>query len=219
MPETLTASTNPTSTNPIRILLADDHPIVRRGLAGILNNQLDMTVVAEVDDGRAAIEQFRYHQPDIAILDLRMPDVGGVEAIMAIRAEFSDARIIMFTIYDTDENIYRGLRAGAKAYLLKDTPCEEILNAIRLVNSGGRHISNDVSAKLANRLQQPELTDREYEVLQQMAMGKNNKAIAATLNVTESTVKFHINSVLTKLNVRDRTQAVLIALKRGIVTF
>jgi two-component system, NarL family, response regulator len=208
-----TSTANP---NPIRILLADDHPIVRQGLAGILNNQPDMTVVAEVDDGEAAIEQFRHYQPDIAILDLRMPNVGGVEAITAIRAEFPNARIIMFTIYDTDEDIYRGLRAGAKAYLLKDAPCEKILEAIRLVNSGGRHITDTVSAKLADRLQQPELTDREHEVLQQIVMGKSNKAIAAALNITEGTVKFHVNSVLTKLNVNDRTQAVVVALKRGL---
>ncbi|MBD2020725.1 response regulator transcription factor [Leptolyngbya sp. FACHB-36] len=201
----------------IRILLADDHPIVRQGLAGILNNQSDMTVVAEADDGRAAIEQFRNCQPDIAILDLRMPDVGGVEAIAGIRAEFPDARIIMFTIYDTDEDIYRGLRAGAKSYLLKDTPCREILEVIRTVHAGKRYISHELGAKLATRIDLPELTTRELEVLRLLSRGKSNPDISALLSITEGTVKFHVNNILSKLGVSDRTQAVLKALKRGLV--
>lgn len=207
------------TTKQIRILIADDHPIVRRGLVAILNDEPDMQVVADVDSGREAIAQYRLHQPDIAILDLRMPDMGGVEAITAIRAEFPTACIIMFTIYNTDEDIYRGLKAGAKAYLLKDTPLEVILEVIRTVCNGQRHIPADISDKLAARLEQPELTPREAEVLQRMASGNNNRAIALALSISENTVKAHVNSLLTKLGVSDRTHAVVTALRRGIIQF
>jgi DNA-binding NarL/FixJ family response regulator len=205
------------STKVIRILIADDHPIVRQGLVSILDDQVDMKVVAEVDNGQQAIEQFRLHQPDIAILDLRMPEVSGVEAIATIRSEFPQACIIMLTIYDTDEDIYQGLRAGAKAYLLKDTPCREILEVIRSVCEGQRYIPKEIGTKLAARMERPDLSDREREVLTLMAQGKNNKAMSSELGITENTVKFHVTNVLMKLAASDRTHAVVVALQQGIV--
>jgi two-component system, NarL family, response regulator len=203
----------------IRLLLADDHPIVRRGLVAILNDEPDMQVVADVDSGREAIEQYRLLQPDIAMLDLQMPDIGGVEAIKMIRSEFPNACIIMFTIYNTDEDIYRGLKAGAKAYLLKDTPLQVILEVIRTVCEGQRHIPVELYNKLAARLEQPDLTPREAEVLHLMASGNNNRAIALALTISENTVKAHVNSLLAKLGVNDRTHAVVTALRRGIIRF
>lgn len=201
----------------IRILVADDHPIVRQGLVAILNDQVDMSVVAEVDNGLQAIEQFRIHQPDVAILDLQMPQVGGVGAINAIRSEFPNAAIIMFSIYETDEDIYQGLRAGAKAYLLKDTPCLEIIEVIRAVSEGQRYVSAEIGTKLAARMERPNLSDREFEVLSLMAKGKNNKAIATELNITENTVKFHVTNVMIKLGASDRTHAVVNALQQGMI--
>jgi two-component system, NarL family, response regulator len=212
---TLTMPTPPTKT--IRILVADDHPIVRQGLVAILNDQPDMSVVAEVNDGQQAIEQFRIHQPDVTLLDLQMPAIGGVEAIVTIKAEFPNAAIIMFSIYETDEDIYQGLRAGAKAYLLKDTPCQEILEVIRAVSEGQRYIPTAIGTKLAARMERPNLSDREYEVLSLMAKGRNNKAIAAELNITENTVKFHVTNVMIKLGASDRTHAVVNALQQGII--
>jgi two-component system, NarL family, response regulator len=212
---TLTMPTPPTKT--IRILVADDHPIVRQGLVAILNDQPDMSVVAEVNDGQQAIEQFRIHQPDVTLLDLQMPAIGGVEAIVTIKAEFPNAAIIMFSIYETDEDIYQGLRAGAKAYLLKDTPCQEILEVIRAVSEGQRYIPTVIGTKLAARMERPNLSDREYEVLSLMAKGRNNKAIAAELNITENTVKFHVTNVMIKLGASDRTHAVVNALQQGII--
>jgi DNA-binding NarL/FixJ family response regulator len=201
----------------IRILVADDHPIVRQGLVAILNDQPDMSVVAEGSNGQQAIEQFRIHQPDVTLLDLQMPEVGGVEAISTIRSEFPEAAIIMFSIYETDEDIYQGLRAGAKAYLLKDTPCPEILEVIRAVSEGQRYVPAGIGTKLAARMERPNLSDREYEVLSLMAKGKNNKAIAAELNITENTVKFHVTNVMIKLGASDRTHAVVNALQQGII--
>jgi two-component system, NarL family, response regulator len=195
----------------IRILVADDHPIVRQGLVAILNDQPDMSVVAEVDNGQQAIAQFRRCQPDVAIVDLQMPEVGGVEAIKTIRTEFPDAAIIMFSIYETDEDIYQGLRAGAKAYLLKDTPCLEILEVIRAVSDGQRYVPAEIGTKLAARMDRPNLS------LTLMAKGKSNKAIAAELTITDNTVKFHVTNVMIKLGASDRTHAVVNALQQGII--
>jgi two-component system, NarL family, response regulator len=207
----------PESPKPIRLLVADDHPIVRQGLVAILNDQPDMNVVAEVNNGQQAIDQFRIHQPDVAILDLKMPEVGGVEAIDTIRAEFPTAAIIMFSIYETDEDVYRGLRAGAKAYLLKDTPCQEILEVIRTVSGGQRYIPAGIGTKLAARMERPDLSDREHQVLALMAQGKKNKDIAGELNISENTVKFHVTNVTLKLGASDRTRAVVNALQQGII--
>jgi DNA-binding NarL/FixJ family response regulator len=207
----------PQSQKTIRLLVADDHPIVRQGLVAILNAQPDMTVIVEANNGQEVIEQFRLHQPDVAILDLQMPEVGGVEAIATIRAEFPNAAIIMFSIYETDEDIYQGLRAGAKAYLLKDTPCAEILEVIRAVSEGQRYVPADIGTKLAARMERPTLSDREFEVLSLIAKGKNNKAIASDLNITENTVKFHVTNVMIKLGASDRTHAVVNALQQGII--
>jgi len=201
----------------IRILVADDHPIVRQGLVAILNAQPDMSVVAEADNGQQAIEQFRVYEPDIAILDLQMPEVGGLEAIKVIRAEYTNASIIMFSIYETDEDIYQGLRAGARAYLLKDTPCLEILEIIRTVSEGQRYVSTEIGTKLVARMERSNLSDREYEVLTLMAQGKSNKAIAKQLNIAENTVKFHVANIMLKLGASDRTHAVVNALHQGII--
>ncbi|MBD2256035.1 response regulator transcription factor [Pseudanabaena sp. FACHB-2040] len=204
------------SSSSIRLLLADDHPVVRQGLALILDSEEDMAVVAQASNGQEAADLFRQHQPDVALLDLRMPLLNGVEATAAIRAEFPTACIILLTTYDGDEDIYQGLRAGAKSYLLKDTPCEEIIEAIRQVCQGRRHLSPHVGEKLAERMELPQLSGREREVLQLIAKGRNNLEIGQALNIAESTVKTHVNSILGKLRVSDRTQAAILALRRGL---
>jgi two-component system, NarL family, response regulator len=202
--------------NMIRVLIADDHPIVSQGLAVLLECKPDITVVGQACNGREAIALYREHQPDVTLMDLRMPEMGGVEAIAALCAEFSDPRIIVLTTFDGDEDIYRGLRAGAKGYLLKDTKPDDLLTAIHTVHSGKQHIPSEVAVKLVERMSNPELSERELEVLRQMATGMSNHEIGTALNITESTVKFHINRILSKLGVSDRTQAVIIALRRGI---
>ncbi|MBE8989840.1 MULTISPECIES: response regulator transcription factor [unclassified Nostoc] len=200
----------------IRVLIVDDHSIVRQGLAAMIENEPDMTVVGQAGNGQEAIAQYRQLQPDVTLIDLRMPQIGGVDAIVAICAEFAHARMIVLTTYDGDEDIYRALRAGAKGYLLKDAEPEALLNAIHIVHSGQQYIPSEVAAKLVQRMNIPELSDREQEVVCQMARGLSNQDIAAALNITESTVKFHINRILSKLGVSDRTQAVITALKRGL---
>ncbi|MGG6262971.1 response regulator [Leptolyngbya sp. AN03gr2] len=204
---------------PIRLLIADDHPVVRRGLIAVLDDQDDMEVVAEVSNGRDAIAQFRAVQPDVAILDLRMPEVKGVDAIAAIRAEFPDACIIMLTIYETDEDIYQGLRAGARAYLLKDTPLEEIMEVIRAVCEGKRYVPNRISEKYITHAERPQLSDRERQVLELMATGHNNKTMSAALSITEHTIRFHVANLIDKLGASDRTEAVVIAMRRGFIRF
>lgn len=201
----------------IRVLIVDDHTIVRQGLATIINRDPEVTVIAQAQDGQQAIDLFREHQPDVTLMDLRMPQMDGVEAISAICAEFKRARIIVLTTYDADEDIYRGLRAGAQGYLLKDTGADELLNAIRTVHSGRKYISPEVGLKLAERMSNPELSEREFEVLGLMAQGMNNLGIATALSIGESTVKTHVNRILSKLGVSDRTQAVIVAAKRGLV--
>ena len=203
--------------NPIRILITDDHPVVREGLAAMIERRPDMTVVGEAGNGLEAVERFRSCQPDVALMDLRMPEMDGVEAITAIRREFPAARIIVLTTFDGDEDIYRGLRAGARGYLLKDAGREGLLEAIRAVHAGQSWIPPDVASKLAERVTGPDLTAREMDVLSLLAEGRSNQAIAALLFISEATVKTHVNSILTKLGVADRTQAVTTALRRGIV--
>jgi two-component system NarL family response regulator len=201
----------------IRILLADDHHVMRAGLAALIGMQPDMEVVGEAATGGEAVEQFVRCAPDVTLMDLRMPETDGVAAIEQIRAGKPGARIIVLTTYDGDVDIYRALHAGARGYLLKDTPHQQLLEAIRSVHAGGMHIPPDVSAKLAMYITQPALTEREMVVLQRMAAGESNQQIAAALSVAESTVKSHISSIFTKLNVGDRTEAVMTAGRRGLI--
>ncbi|BAZ70975.1 LuxR family two component transcriptional regulator (plasmid) [Fischerella sp. NIES-4106] len=204
--------------NPIRILVVDDHPVVRQGLVGMLEEAPDLTVIGQARNGREAIEIFRQQQPDVTLMDLRMPEMDGVAAISSICAEFHQARIVVLSTYDSDEDIYRGLRSGAKGYLLKDAEPEELLAAIRTVHNGQKYIPPDVGAKLVERMMSPQLSDRELEVLRLMAKGKNNHEIGEKLCIAERTVKFHINNIFSKLGVSDRTGAVIIALERGIAS-
>ncbi|MEG3929915.1 MULTISPECIES: response regulator transcription factor [unclassified Microcoleus] len=204
--------------NIIRVLIADDHYIVRQGLVALLDNESDLIVVAQASNGQEALTMFREYQPDVTLMDMRMPQMDGVAAIAAICAEFPRARIVVLTTYDGDENIYRGLQAGAKGYLLKDAEPEELLAAIRAVFEGKKYIPLAVGVKLADRLSGPELSDRELEVIRLIVAGKSNSKISEVLHISESTVKFHINNILSKMGVSDRTQAAISALKRGIVS-
>lgn len=204
--------------NIIRVLIVDDHAVVQQGLIAIINEESEMTVVGQAQNGIEAIKLFRKEQPDVTLMDLRMPEMGGVEAITALCAEFNTARIIVLTTYDGDEDIYRGLRAGAKGYLLKDSKPSELRSAIRTVHAGQQYIPPHVGAKLVQRMNNPELTDRELEVLQLVAQGMSNLEISVALTITENTVKSFVNRILSKLGAKDRTQATIIALKRGLTT-
>ena len=201
----------------IRVLVVEDHNVVRQGLVALLKVASDLEVVGEAADGVEAIAQFRKHQPDITLIDLRLPRLGGVDAITTIRKETPLARFIVLTTYDGDEDIYRALKAGAKAYLLKGMTSEELMTAIRSVHAGKSHIPPAIAERLAERMGSEELTPRESEVLEQIVSGKSNKEIAAELDISEATVKTHINSLLAKLGVTDRTQAATAAIRRGIV--
>jgi DNA-binding NarL/FixJ family response regulator len=201
----------------IRLLVADDHAIVRDGLVAMMEQHEDITVVGEAVNGHEAIRQFRDLRPDVTLMDLRMPEMDGVEAITRIREETPNARIIVLTTYDGDEDIYRGLRAGAMGYLLKDAGRGRLLEVIRAVHDGQTEIAPAALTKLAERMRAPELTTREREVLDSLAKGMSNGEIAAALFITEATVKTHVNSILTKLGVGDRTNAVTTALRRGLV--
>jgi two-component system, NarL family, response regulator len=205
-------------TKPIRVLLAEDHEVVRDGLAAIIDYQADMTVVGHACNGEEAVERFAELQPDITLMDLRMPGMGGAPAIEAIRKKFGDARIIVLTTYDGDENIYRALKAGARGYLLKDSGKDDLLSAIRAVHEGRSYVPPEIATRLVTRTQAgAPLTTREIEVLQLIAEGKSNKEIGAALFISEGTVKTHVNSIHEKLSVSDRTEAVIVALRRGII--
>ncbi|HEU4597737.1 MAG TPA: response regulator transcription factor [Pyrinomonadaceae bacterium] len=205
------------SNDNIRIIVIDDQAVVRQGFVSLINTVHDMTVVAEGTNGQQAVELYREHRPDIVLMDLRMPVMGGVEAIKAIKREFPVARLIVLTTFDGDEDIYRSLQAGAQGYLLKDMFFEELEDAIRTVRAGGRRIPGVVAERLAERVGGSDLTARELEVLGQIVRGRSNKEIAAAFRISEATVKSHINSILSKLGVADRTQAATTALQRGIV--
>lgn len=201
----------------IRLLTVDDHPIYRGGLAALIGAYSDLRLVAEASNGREAVERFREHRPDVTLMDLSMPLMTGVEAIAAIVAEFSDARIIALTTWDGDADIHRALEAGARGYLLKDVASEEVAAAVRQVYAGGRAIPTAVAGRLADFTPRIDLTERELEVLALMARGLSNKEIGAELGRTEATIKVHVLHILQKLDAADRTEAVTIGLKRGFI--
>jgi DNA-binding NarL/FixJ family response regulator len=201
----------------IRILAADDHALLRHGIVSLVDLEPDMELVAQAATGRDAIEQFRRHRPDITLMDLQMPDISGIEAIIAIRSEFPDARIIVLTTYAGDVQVVRALKAGARGYLLKGNVHTDLLDTIRAVHAGQKRVPPEVAAELAMHTTDDQLTERELEVLKLVAKGNANKEIAALLSVREDTVKSHIGNILEKLGANDRTHAVTIGLKRGII--
>jgi two-component system, NarL family, response regulator len=201
----------------IRVLIADDHPVVRRGLSALLEDVADMTPVGEAATGKETVDLYLRHRPDVILLDLRMPEMDGVAAIAAIRQQCANARIIVLTTYDGDDDIARALRAGAQAYLLKDAPPQELIETIQAVHAGQTYLSVPVAAKLAQHMREPALTPRERAVLCLLVAGKTNKQIEAALRISRSTAKTHVSNILHKLGVTDRTQAVSVALKRGLV--
>ncbi len=206
-------------TEPIRVLVVEDHNVVRQGLVALLKVVDGLDVVGEAADGMEAMAQFRKHRPAVTLIDLRLPRLSGVDVIQRLRAEEPQARFIVLTTYDGDEDIYRALKAGAKAYLLKGMTTEELVTAIRAVHAGHSHIPPAIAARLAERVGAEELTQREFDVLEQIVDGKSNKEIGTVLDISEATVKTHINSLLSKLGVSDRTQAATAAIRRGIVPF
>jgi DNA-binding NarL/FixJ family response regulator len=201
----------------IRIMLVEDHQVVRQGLAALLGSATDLEIVGSVGNGQEGVESYRTLQPDVVLMDLQMPKMNGVDATRQIRQEFPDARVVVLTTYDGDEDIFRALQAGAKGYLLKGMPFEELLKTIRAVHSGKSRIPSPIAEKLADRVSGQQLTARELSVLERIVAGRANKEIAADLFISEATVKTHVNSLLGKLGVVDRTQAATAALQRGFV--
>jgi DNA-binding NarL/FixJ family response regulator len=202
---------------PIRILTVDDHPIVRQGIAGLVAVHSDMSLVAEASNGREAIQQFRAHHPDVTLMDLQMPEMNGLDAMIAIRGEFPEARIIVLTTYVGDAQVLRALKAGARAYLLKNSLHKDLLETIRAVYAGKRALSTEASMQLAEHVTDDALTPAEVRVLRLIAEGNANKEIAARLSVSEETVKGQVRNILSKLGANDRTHAAMIGLKRGII--
>jgi DNA-binding NarL/FixJ family response regulator len=201
----------------IRIALVDDHPILRQGIAALISDQPDLQLVGQASNGLEAIEQFRLHRPDVMLMDLQMPGMNGIDAMSAIRGEFPDARFVVLTTYTGDVQIVRALKAGARAYLLKSLLHRELLDTIRSVHAGNKRIPPEIAAELADHAADDQLTAREIEVLRLIAAGNANKIVADNLSITEETVKAHVKSILSKLDANDRTHAVTIALKRGII--
>jgi DNA-binding NarL/FixJ family response regulator len=207
----------PTNASPIRVLTVDDHPLLREGIAALINAESDMKLVADACNGPEAIEKFRVHRPDVTLMDLQMPGLNGTEAIIGIRSDFPNARIIVLTTYSGDVQVVRALKAGARAYLLKGQVHKELLDTIRAVHAGQKRIPAEVAAELAEHVTEDDLTSREIEVLRLIASGNANKEIAVQLLIAEETVKSHITNILAKLAANDRTHAVTIAVKRGII--
>jgi DNA-binding NarL/FixJ family response regulator len=201
----------------IRIMLVDDHPAFRKGMATLIESEPDLRVVAETGDGGKALEIYRLSRPDVVLMDLRLPGMGGVEAIIAIRKEFPDARVIVLTTFDMDEDIFRAIQSGAKSYLLKDTPEDELAGTIRAVHTGKEILPKKVAQRLAARQQRADLSQRETEVLSLLTKGRSNKEISSSLFITEDTVKAHLKTLFIKLNVKDRTEAAINAVRQGIV--
>ncbi len=201
----------------IRVLSVDDHPLLRDGIAAIIDSQPDMSLVSQASSGTEAIQQFREHQPDVTLMDLRLPDLSGIDVMIAIRAQFPEARIIMLTTFEGDVEIQRALEAGARGYLLKNMPPRELVEVIRQVHAGKKRVPAEVAAHLAEHMSDEDLTARETEVLRQVAGGNRNRDIAELLFISEETVKVHIKHIMEKLGARDRTQAIAIAVRRGII--
>jgi DNA-binding NarL/FixJ family response regulator len=206
-----------TAASQIRVLCVDDHPLMREGIAAVIRNEPDMLLAAEASSGHEAIEVFRAHRPDVTLMDLRLPDISGVDAMLAIRTEFADARVIMLTTFEGDAEIHRALEAGAQGYMLKSMPRKQLVDMIRRVHAGKKHIPPEVAAHLAEYLGDETLSKREIEVLQKIAGGNRNSEIASLLFISEETVKGHIKHILEKLGASDRTEAVTIGVRRGII--
>jgi DNA-binding NarL/FixJ family response regulator len=201
----------------IRVLSIDDHPLVREGLAALINDQADMQIVGQGSNGHEAIQLFRNQQPDVVLMDVRLPDMSGIDAMVTIRSEFPDARIIMVTSSEGDVEMHRALEGGAKGYVLKSMPPKELLDAIRKVHSGKKAVPHEIATRLADHISDESLTAREIEILQQIAEGNRNRDIAERLFISEGTVKIHIKHIMEKLGASDRTQAITIAVRRGII--
>jgi DNA-binding NarL/FixJ family response regulator len=201
----------------VKVFSVDDHPLLREGIAAIINNEPDMMMVAQAETGREAIQLFRVHRPDVTLMDLRLPDISGIDAMIAIRNEFPEARIVMLTTFEGDVEIQRALAAGARGYLLKNMPPKELAAAVRQVHAGRKRIPAEVAALLAEHVSDEALTAREKDVLLHVAGGNRNKDIAERLFITEDTVKVHVKHIMEKLGASDRTEAVTIALRRGII--